>query len=60
MPKEIFVAKKIVKNCKIGLLATEATIKTKIYHNYLTRNFELVTPTKIFKVLIEQFNSKVR
>ena len=48
MPKEVFLytKKNCKKNCKIGLLATEATIKTKIYHNYLTRNFELVTPTK--------------
>ena len=48
MPKEVFLytKKKCKKNSKIGLLATEATIKTKIYHNYLTRNFELVTPTK--------------
>ena len=30
----------------LRLLATEATINTKIYHNYLSRNFELVTPTK--------------
>ena len=48
MPKEVFLHTKKVckKNCKIGLLATEATINTKIYHNYLSRNFELVTPTK--------------
>ena len=48
MPKEVFLytKKKCEKNCKIGLLATEATINTKIYHNYLSRNFELVTPTK--------------
>ena len=48
MPKEVFLhtKKTCKKNCKIGLLATEATINTKIYHNYLSRNFELVTPTK--------------
>ena len=48
MPKEVYLytKKKCKKNCKIGLLATEATISTKIYHNYLTRKFELVTPTK--------------
>ena len=48
MPKEVFIhtKKTCKKNCKIGLLATEATINTKIYHNYLSRNFELVTPSK--------------
>ena len=48
MPKEVFLhtKKTCKKNSKIGLLATEATINTKIYHNYLSRNFELVTPTK--------------
>ncbi len=48
MPKEVYLytKKNCKKNCKIGLLATEATISTKIYHNYLTRKFELVTPTK--------------
>ena len=48
MPKEVYLytKKNCKKNSKIGLLATEATISTKIYHNYLTRKFELVTPTK--------------
>ena len=44
--KEREIIKKTCKrNSRIGLLATEATINTKIYHNYLSRNFELVTPT---------------
>tara|TARA_B100000941_G_scaffold81716_1_gene56169 strand:- start:27 stop:725 length:699 start_codon:yes stop_codon:yes gene_type:complete len=47
MPKEVFIytKKTCKKNCKIGLLATEATINTKIYHNFLSKKFELVTPT---------------
>ena len=47
MPKEVFIhtKKTCKKNCKIGLLATEATIDTKIYHNFLSKKFELVTPT---------------
>ena len=48
MPEEVYNHTK--KSCKInsqiGILATEATLNTKIYHNYLSRNFELVTPTK--------------
>ena len=52
MPKEVFLHTKKMckKNTKIGLLATEATINTKIYHNYLSRFFEVVTPTKNLQV----------
>tara|TARA_B100001029_G_C14979039_1_gene404848 strand:+ start:268 stop:966 length:699 start_codon:yes stop_codon:yes gene_type:complete len=46
MPKEVyFYAKKITKkNCKIGILSTEATLKTKIYSDYFDKNFKLVSP----------------
>tara|TARA_B000000609_G_C23860810_1_gene182967 strand:- start:7 stop:483 length:477 start_codon:yes stop_codon:yes gene_type:complete len=48
MPKEVYLytKKNCKRNSKIGLLATEATINTNIYHNYLSRKFELVTPTQ--------------
>ena len=40
MPKEVFShTKKIVKNSKIGILATEGTIKTEIYHKFFNKNF---------------------
>ena len=48
IPKEVFLHTK--KNCKrgskIGILCTEATLKTKVYNRYFDKNFELVSPTK--------------
>ncbi len=46
MPKEVFLdAKKTCKkNSKIGLLSTEATLKTKVYHKYFDKDFQLVSP----------------
>ena len=37
---------KLQRNSKIGLLATEATIKTGIYSHYFNRKFLLVSPSK--------------
>ena len=49
MPEQAFLYSK--KNCKsdskIGLLSTEATIKTKVYNKYFNNNFFLVHPTKV-------------
>ena len=48
MPKEVFLYTK--RNCKrkskIGILCTEATLKTKIYNRYFDKDFELVSPNK--------------
>ena len=48
MPEEAYLYTK--KNCKqdskIGLLSTEATIKTKVYNKYFNNNFYLVNPSK--------------
>ena len=48
MPKEVFLHTK--RNCKsgskIGILCTEATLKTKVYNRYFDKDFELVSPTK--------------
>ena len=48
IPKEVFLHTK--RNCKrgskIGILCTEATLKTKVYNRYFDKNFELVSPTK--------------
>ena len=48
MPKEVYLhAKKTCKkNSTIGILCTEATLKTKIYHNYFDKNFNLISPGK--------------
>ena len=46
MPKEVFdyTKKKCRKNSLIGLLATEGTLKTGIYHNFFDKNYRLVLP----------------
>tara|TARA_Y100000590_G_scaffold379235_1_gene446762 strand:- start:1317 stop:1790 length:474 start_codon:yes stop_codon:yes gene_type:complete len=48
IPKEVFLHTK--RNCKrgskIGILCTEATLKTKVYSRYFNNNFKLVSPTK--------------
>ena len=46
MPKEVFLdAKKTCKkNSKIGLLSTEATLETKVYHKHFDKDFQLVSP----------------
>ena len=48
MPKEVFLHTK--RNCKrgskIGILCTEATLKTKVYNRYFDNDFELVSPAK--------------
>jgi aspartate racemase len=46
MPKEVFLyTKKICKkNSKIGLLATEGTLKTKIYEKLFKNDYKLITP----------------
>ena len=51
MPKEVFIYTK--RNCKrkskIGILCTEATLKTKIYNRYFDKDFELVSPNKFLQ-----------
>ena len=46
MPKEVFnhTQKNCKKNSKIGLLATEGTLKTKIYDKLFEKNFILIKP----------------
>ena len=48
MPKEVFfhTKKNCRKNSKIGLLATEGTLKTKIYDKLFTKNFTLLKPSE--------------
>ena len=48
MPEEVykFTKKKCKKNSKIGLLATEGTIKTGIYNKFFDKNFDLIAPEK--------------
>ena len=46
MPKEVFLhtKKNCKKNSKIGILATEGTLKTGVYNKYFSKNFNLISP----------------
>ena len=46
MPKEVFnhTKKNCKKNSKIGLLATEGTLKTGVYNKFFDKDFNLVFP----------------
>ena len=48
MPKEVYLhtKKNCKKNSKIGILCTEATLKTKVYSKYFDKNFKLVSPNR--------------
>ena len=51
MPKEVFkfTKKKCTKNSKIGLLATEGTLKTDVYHNFFNKDYNLIQPSSILQ-----------
>ena len=46
MPKEVYLHAKqsCKKNSKIGILCTEATIKTKVYSKYFDKDFRTINP----------------
>jgi len=48
MPKEVYLDtnKSCKKNSKIGILCTEATLKTGVYNKYFDKNFKLLSPEK--------------
>jgi len=52
IPKEVYLhAKKTCrKNSKIGILCTEATLKTGIYNRYFDKNFKLISPEKSLQI----------
>ena len=47
MPKEVFLTtnSQCKKNTRIGLLATEGTLKTGVYHKFFDTKYELVFPS---------------
>tara|TARA_B100000579_G_scaffold163676_1_gene132884 strand:- start:2298 stop:3005 length:708 start_codon:yes stop_codon:yes gene_type:complete len=51
MPKEVFAFAK--KNCssgsKIGILATESTLSTRIYHKFFEKKYKLIQPSFKFQ-----------
>ena len=52
MPKEVFIhtKKNCKKNSKIGLLATEGTLKTQIYNKLFEKIFTIVKPTESLQI----------
>ena len=52
MPKEVYLhtKKSCKKNSKIGILATEATLKTRVYNKFFDKNFILINPTKSLQI----------
>ena len=48
MPKEVYLdtKKRCKKNSKIGILCTEATLATKVYHRHFDNDYQLVSPIK--------------
>ena len=53
MPEEVFLytKKKCKKNSKIGILATEGTLKTGVYSKFFNKNFKLTYPKKLLQSL---------
>ena len=48
MPKEVYLhtKKNCKKNSKIGILSTDATLKTGVYNRYFDKDYKLVSPGK--------------
>ena len=60
MPKEVYLYKKKTcnRNSKIGILCTEATLKTRVYNKYFDKYFNLVSPSKYLQ--IKSVNKAIR
>ena len=60
MPKEVFLhTKKICKrNSRIGLLATEGTLKTKIYEKLFNNEYELIKP--LYSLQVKSVNKTIK
>ena len=58
MPKEVYLdtKKNCKKNSKIGILSTEATLATKVYHRYFDKDYQLVSPLKSLQKFSKQIN----
>ena len=60
MPKLVYLS--ALKNCeinsKIGLLATETTIKTNIYKNFFKKKYNLITPSR--KIQVKHVNKSIK
>ena len=51
MPKEVYLhtKRRCKKNTKIGILCTEATLKTGVYSKYFNKNFNLISPKNLLQ-----------
>ena len=60
MPKEVYLhaKKNCIKNSKIGILATEGTLKTNVYNKFFDKHFELIAPKK--SVQIKNVNKAIK
>ena len=52
MPKEVYLhtKKKCKKNSRIGLLATEGTLKTGVYNKFFDKSFSVITPKNSLQI----------
>jgi aspartate racemase len=52
MPKEVFLytKKNCKKNSRIGLLATEGTLKTGVYNKFFDKDFNLIKPNNALQI----------
>jgi len=52
MPKEVYLhaKNKCKKNSKIGILATEGTLKTHVYNKFFYKDFKLISPKKPLQI----------
>ena len=60
MPREVFLhtKKNCKKNSKIGILATEGTLKTGVYNKFFDKDFELLKPSN--KLQLNSVNKAIR
>tara|TARA_B110000438_G_C15602484_1_gene558639 strand:- start:29 stop:724 length:696 start_codon:yes stop_codon:yes gene_type:complete len=52
MPKEVFLHTKkyCKKNSKIGILATDGTLKTGVYNKFFDKDYKLIRPSKSLQI----------
>ena len=60
MPQQVYLhtQKNCKKNSKIGLLATEGTLKTGVYNKFFDKNFKIIIPKN--SVQVNSVNKAIR
>jgi aspartate racemase len=60
MPNEVFknTSKQCKKNTKIGILATEGTLKTGVYNKFFDKRYKLISPN--MKIQKEKVNKAIK